>query len=166
MKKLYVHAFKTVLGTVKTAATEKGLAVVTLPGEPKGNFDKTTDRLFPDYERTQGGPVNRKAETQIKAYLAGRLKKFDLKLDLHASGFQRKALQRVARIPYGKTMTYAQIAEAVGNPKAYRAVGGANARNMMPLVIPCHRVVAASSLGGYGGGLSVKVKLLKMEGSL
>lgn len=166
MKKLYVHSFMTVLGTVKTAATEKGLAVVTLPGEPKGNFEKTTDRLFPDHERTKGGPVNRKAETQIKAYLAGRLKKFDLQLDLRASGFQRKALQRVARIPYGRTMTYAQVADDVGNPKAYRAVGGANARNILPLVIPCHRVVAVNGLGGYGGGLPVKIRLLKMEGSL
>ena len=166
MKKLFVHSFKTVLGTVKTAATEKGLAVVTLPGEPKGNFEKTTRRLFPDYEQSKGGTLNRKAETQIKAYLDGRLKRFDLKLDLHASGFQKKALQRVARIPYGKTMTYAQVAEAIGSPRAYRAVGGANARNMLPLVIPCHRVVAAGGLGGYGGGLPVKKRLLKMEGSL
>ncbi|MCK4301404.1 MAG: MGMT family protein, partial [candidate division Zixibacteria bacterium] len=69
----------------------------------------------------------------------------------------------VARIPYGRTCTYGEIARAVGHPRASRAVGGANANNNLPLVIPCHRVVAANGLGGYGGGLAMKRRLLKIE---
>ncbi|TET95557.1 MAG: MGMT family protein, partial [Candidatus Zixiibacteriota bacterium] len=72
----------------------------------------------------------------------------------------------VARIPYGRTMTYGEVARAVGSPKACRAVGTANAQNNLPLVIPCHRVVASSGLGGYGGSVEMKKRLLRLEGAL
>lgn len=166
MKKLFLHSFDTRIGTVRTAATEKGLALISLPGEPRKYFEGKVERLFSDYEIYSGGDVNRQAEKQLTAYLEGRLKKFALKLDIVASPFQKKALKCVAKIPYGKTATYGEIARAIGHPRAYRAVGAANANNNLPLVIPCHRVVASSGLGGYGGGLEMKKRLLRLEGAL
>lgn len=166
MQKLFIHSFKTKLGTVRTAATSKGLAIISLPKESRHYFEGKIERYFSDHKIAQGGPINRKAEKQIRSFLDDRLKKFSLPLDVQATPFHRQVLKRVARIPYGKTMSYGEIAAALGNPRAARAVGTANARNNLPLVVPCHRVVGTNGLGGYGGGLSVKKKLLKMEGAL
>jgi methylated-DNA-[protein]-cysteine S-methyltransferase len=108
---------------------------------------------------------------QIKEYVEGRRRVFDLRIDWSfvPSEFQRKALQAVLAIPYGQTRTYGQIAAQIGYPLASRAVGRANATNPMPLVIPCHRVTGSDGrLHGYGGvgGLRTKAWLLKMEGAL
>ncbi len=166
MKKFYVHSFETRFGTVRTAASEKGLALICLPGESKEHFEKRAGRMFAGQQERSGGDVNRKAQQQIVEYLDGKRTVFDLPLELHGTPFQRTALEQVARIPYGKVMTYGEIATLIGKPGAARAVGSANARNDLPLVIPCHRVVATNGLGGYGGGLEMKRWLLKLEGSL
>lgn len=165
MKRIFVNSFKTDLGTVSTAATDRGLALVALPGDDSA-FNDALQKYFSGWDVRDGGAVNREAQEQITAYLAGKLKKFVLKLDFRGTEFQTRALKQVAKIPYGKTMTYGEVAEAIGSPGASRAVGNANARNNLPLVIPCHRVVAANGLGGYGGGLPMKEKLLQMEGAL
>ena len=102
---------------------------------------------------------------QIKEYLSGAREKFDLKLDLKGSPFHLKAYKQAIRIPYGKTDTYGGIAGKIGSPRASRAVGSAMAKCRMPLVVPCHRVVASSGLGGYAGEESLKIRLLKMEGA-
>jgi len=166
MEKLFVHSFSTTLGLVRTAATRNGLAVVSLPGQSKSSFEATLTRLFPRYDRQAGGSINLRAERQIQEYLGGKRRCFKIKLDIRGTAFQRLALGQVATIPYGRTMSYGQIAEAIGHPKASRAVGSANAENNLPIVIPCHRVVASKGLGGYGGGLPMKVRLLQMEGAL
>lgn len=166
MNRLYVHSFNTGMGRIHTAATREGLAIVTLPGESRRSFESTIKMLFAGHEILSGGTINKQAEKQLSSFLIGELTKFDLELDLHAPPFHKKVLQRVARIPYGRTMSYGEIARALNNPNAVRAVGAANAGNKLPLVIPCHRVVAASGLGGYAGGLPMKIKLLKMEGAL
>lgn len=166
MNKLFVHSFKTSLGTIHTAATDKGLALVTLPTEGKKHFERKVADLFPRHSIQVGGAINKKAEGQLKRYLDGKLRTFDLALDIRGTDFQKKTLRRVAKIPHGKTMTYGEIARAVGSPNSARAVGSANARNNLPLVIPCHRVVASGGLGGYGGGLAMKRRLLKMEGAI
>jgi methylated-DNA-[protein]-cysteine S-methyltransferase len=105
---------------------------------------------------------------QIKEYVDGKHKEFDLKIDwsVLASDFQRAALKKVFAIPYGETRTYAEIAAQIGHPQAFRAMGRANATNPMPLVIPCHRVIGTDGkLHGYGGkgGIKTKAWLLKME---
>ena len=107
-----------------------------------------------------------RAERQICEYLAGRRQKFSLPLDLEAiPPFQKKVLRLALRIPYGRTVTYGQLAARAGRPRAARAVGRAMARNPLPLVIPCHRVVATGGgLGGYSGGLNLKRRLLALEG--
>ena len=166
MKKLFIHSFKSPIGVIRLAATEKGLAAVSLPGESRSHFERQVERDFAGYEKGKGGRINKRAESQLRRYLGGKLRKFELPLELTGTPFQKKVLRRVQRIPFGATATYGEIARAVGHPQASRAVGGANGRNRLPLVIPCHRVVASSGLGGYGGGLTLKKRLLKLEGVL
>jgi methylated-DNA-[protein]-cysteine S-methyltransferase len=102
---------------------------------------------------------------QLDEYFAGRRRRFDLSLDLRlAAGFRRAVLEELCAIPYGATRSYAAVAAAVGNPKAVRAVGTACARNPVPLVVPCHRVVRSDgTIGNYGGGTDAKVALLALE---
>ena len=101
---------------------------------------------------------------QLEAYFGGRLKHFDIPLAPRGTEFQQKVWQQLLTIPYGKTATYGEIAAQCGNPKACRAVGGANNKNPIPIIIPCHRVIGASNkLVGYAGGLDIKQKLLDIE---
>ena len=166
MKKLYLHSFKTERGLLRTAATEKGLALVALPGDSRDWFGGRIEKYFSNWEIVHGGEINKQAEKELAAFLAGKIKKFTVALDIQATPFQRKVLKRVSQIPYGQTMTYGQVAAAVGSPRAARAVGTANARNNLPLIIPCHRVVASNGIGGYGGSEELKRKLLEMEGAI
>jgi O-6-methylguanine DNA methyltransferase len=159
------HQFNTVFGIIRTASTEAGLALIALPNESQSSFKSRVDCLAAGGEVRIGGETNFEAEKQLKAYFSGELQEFRLPLDVTGTPFQRRVLAEVARIPYGQTRTYKDIAEIISKPKAARAVGSANARNLLPLVIPCHRVVAGQGLGGYGGGLEMKERLLQLEGA-
>ena len=111
-----------------------------------------------------GTPLLRQVKEQLAAYFAGELKAFDLPLQLRGTDFQQKVWQRLLKIPYGETRSYEQIAKEIGRPGAARAVGQANNRNPVSIVVPCHRVVGASgSMTGYGGGLPRKEALLELE---
>lgn len=104
------------------------------------------------------------AEEQLKAYFAAELKEFTLPLSLHGTPFQRTVWAELRKIPYGETRTYGDLAHALGAPTASRAVGLANGRNPIGIIVPCHRVVGANgSLTGYGGGLDRKQRLLTFE---
>ncbi|WP_217139980.1 methylated-DNA--[protein]-cysteine S-methyltransferase [Streptomyces sp. AC627_RSS907] len=104
------------------------------------------------------------AEEQLTAYFDGDLKEFTLDLRLNGTPFQRTVWDQLRRIPYGETRTYGELADALGNPAASRAVGLANGRNPIGIIVPCHRVIGASgSLTGYGGGLERKQRLLDFE---
>ena len=108
----------------------------------------------------------RHAALQLREYFEGRRQTFDLPLAPQGTGFQRAAWQALAAIPYGETRSYAQQAAALGRPSATRAVGAANGRNPLPIVLPCHRVIGANgSLTGFGGGIEVKRWLLAHEGA-
>lgn len=105
-------------------------------------------------------------ERQLNEYFAGARTRFDLPLDPAGTPFQRRVWDALLRIPYGETRTYAQIAREIGHPTATRAVGGANGRNPLSIVAPCHRVIGSSgSLTGFAGGLDVKAQLLELEGA-
>jgi methylated-DNA-[protein]-cysteine S-methyltransferase len=105
------------------------------------------------------------ALAQLEEYFAGKRRRFDLPLELDGTAFQRDVWRALADIPYGSTISYAELAAMVGRPTAYRAVGQANGSNPIPIVLPCHRVVASGGrIGGYGGGLPTKRKLLALEG--
>jgi len=164
MKTVYTNKFNSPLGWIYTAETDKGLIMISLGRRAKSRFDDFLKEN--DCRVISGGKENKKAERQIKAYLDGRLTKFDLKLDRGGTAFQKLALNKVIAIPYGKVKTYGQIAAAINRPGAARAVGSANASNLLPLVIPCHRVVAANGLGGYAGDVKIKERLLKLEGAV
>ncbi|MFJ9629946.1 methylated-DNA--[protein]-cysteine S-methyltransferase [Streptomyces sp. NPDC101175] len=104
------------------------------------------------------------AAAQLQAYFAGELKEFTLELRLHGTHFQRTVWDQLRRIPYGETRSYGDLADALGNPGASRAVGLANGKNPIGIIVPCHRVVGANgSLTGYGGGLDRKQRLLDFE---
>ncbi|NLY70869.1 MAG: methylated-DNA--[protein]-cysteine S-methyltransferase [Clostridiales bacterium] len=132
------------------------------------------EMLLQTFFFTQGEHVNnqghketdllREASKQLDEYFMGNRFKFDLPLFLSGTEFQLKVWKALESIPYGETRSYKQIAEAIGNPKACRAVGMANNRNPISIIIPCHRVIGSSGrLVGYGGGLDIKEKLLQLE---
>ncbi|POX49325.1 cysteine methyltransferase [Streptomyces sp. Ru71] len=119
------------------------------------------EETFGDRDPTPFG----EAEEQLKAYFAGELKEFTLELRLHGTPFQRRVWEQLRAIPYGERRTYGDLAAALGTPGASRAVGLANGKNPVGIIVPCHRVVGADgSLTGYGGGLRRKRQLLDFEG--
>jgi len=156
------------LGDLWVALSDQGLAAIEW-SQAEADFGAFLTKRFkrqvqPDPQKA--GPALR----QLDEYLRGARKIFDLPIDWSLlRPFQRQVLQIVFAIPYGQTRTYGEIAHEIGNPRAARAVGRANATNPMPLVIPCHRVIGSDGkLHGYGGGegLPTKEWLLKMEGAV
>jgi methylated-DNA-[protein]-cysteine S-methyltransferase len=144
-----VHSVEAPIGTLWLARDQDGLTSVAFDG-PGGA--RSTDALLLE------------AAAQLQAYFAGELERFELPLSLHGTVFQERVWAAVASIPYGTATTYGSLADELGMPAAYRAVGAANARNPLPVVIPCHRVVGVSgALTGYGGGLERKRALLAHE---
>jgi methylated-DNA-[protein]-cysteine S-methyltransferase len=121
-------------------------------------------RATPTAERLPEPDAIRRAFAQIEEYLVGRRKNFDLPLHVEGTPFMLRVWDELCRIPYGETRSYKDIAAAIGQPRAMRAVGMANNRNPIALIIPCHRVIGADgSLVGFGGGLDVKRHLLELE---
>ena len=157
----------TQLGDFRLAASDFGLGAVEW-AESQGEFDGLLARL--------SRPVVEDAKRikpyakELAEYIEGKRRAFTIPVDWTLlTPFQREALQAVFRIPYGETRTYLDIAQQINRPHAYRAVGGANAMNPMPPVIPCHRVIGMDGkLRGYGGGQGLKTKewLLQMEGAV
>jgi len=114
--------------------------------------------------RPARGAFERLVDRELREYFAGRRRAFTFPIRPHGSPFQQRVWQALRRIPFGATRTYGEVAGEIGQPRAARAVGMANHRNPIPVVIPCHRVVAAGGkLGGYGGGLALKQRLLALE---
>lgn len=112
-------------------------------------------------------PVLERCAKQLQEYFAGQRKSFDLPLAPRGTDFQRTVWHALSAIPWGAVRSYADIARAIDKPKAVRAVGAANGRNPLPIVVPCHRVIGSDgSLTGFAGGLDMKRKLLQLEGSL
>lgn len=132
--------------------------------------DRLTWLVFGDVAPETGDiakacPLARAAEKQVREYFAGKRTRFDLPLEPRGTGFERTVWNALLEIPHGETRTYKQIAEAIGRPTACRAVGRANGRNPISIVIPCHRVVGSNgTLTGYAGGLDRKERLLRLEG--
>ncbi|MDR3619773.1 MAG: methylated-DNA--[protein]-cysteine S-methyltransferase [Paludisphaera borealis] len=113
---------------------------------------------------TEGGSILDAARSQLEAYFDGRSQDFNLPMEPDGTPFQRRVWEELGKIPYSETISYAELARRVGKPSAARAVGGANGRNPISVIVPCHRVIAADgTLGGYGGGLDRKLWLLQHE---
>jgi methylated-DNA-[protein]-cysteine S-methyltransferase len=109
-------------------------------------------------------PVLKETAAQLDEYFDGERTDFDVRMELDGTDFQREVWTELTRIPYGETISYGELARRVGRPSAPRAVGQANGRNPIPIIVPCHRVLASNGIGGYGGGLKVKRQLLAVEG--
>jgi len=122
--------------------------------------EENTDKNY-KYEMT---PTIKNAIREIEEYLDGDRKIFTVPIELYGTKFQVKVWNELLKIPYGETKTYKEIAKSIGNEKACRAVGGANNKNPIPIIVPCHRVIGSnSSLVGYKGGLQIKKALLEVE---
>lgn len=164
-KKLAYDSVPTRLGPVYMACTENGLARMQIGGSAAARR-RQLRKNFSTPAVKQPSAVRRTAN-QMREYLDGKRRTFRGRIDWRAmSPFQRRVLRATLRIPYGRTSTYGKIALSIGNPRAARAVGRALGANPLPLVIPCHRIIASDGgLGGYSaaGGVRVKQKLLNLE---
>ncbi|WKY43796.1 methylated-DNA--[protein]-cysteine S-methyltransferase [Eubacteriaceae bacterium ES2] len=123
------------------------------------------DRVFADEELKDSDTI-KKASTQLGEYFKGSRKAFDLPMRLVGTDFQMRVWASLQKIPYGKTISYKEVAQMIDHPRAYRAVGSANHYNPLPIIIPCHRVIkSGGQVGGYGGGSLIKEHLLLLERS-
>lgn len=146
------YFYETIIGYLTISADEQGITNIS--------FGKKT----PVHAVCQETPVIKQAVNELQEYFEGRRQEFTVPLHLQGTDFQQKVWQVLSTIPYGETWSYKQVATAAGNPKASRAVGMANNRNHIPIIIPCHRVIGANgNLVGYAGGLDIKKKLLAIE---
>ena len=163
MKTIYYSSFNSpFLKKVFVASTERGICMVDFLKSEKTFLKRLKERFLGKTVRDD--QKNKEVLSQLKRYLKGDLKRFDCKLDLKGTPFQEKVWSALAKIPYGQTRSYKEIARAIGHPKAFRAVGNANGQNPIPLIIPCHRVIESNGgLGGFGHGLKVKKQLLDIE---
>lgn len=157
---LAVTSLKTPIGILRLAASEDGLVAVVFPEEKK-------KREFADMRGCDAAQAHLDAVVKaLNEYFAGKRKDFsDLKLAPKGTEFQLGVWKALRKIPFGATKSYADIARMIGNPKAMRAVGLANGKNPIPIIVPCHRVIGANgTLTGFGGGLPTKKWLLTHEG--
>jgi methylated-DNA-[protein]-cysteine S-methyltransferase len=122
------------------------------------------DAKIPGGDGHDAPPVLKDTATQLEEYFAGARTEFDVPMELDGTAFQKEVWAELSRIPYGETISYGELARRVGRPKGPRAVGQANGRNPIPIIVPCHRVLAGNGIGGYGGGLPLKRALLAVEG--
>ena len=153
---MYYCYLDTPIGDLLLACDDDGLELI---GFPEGSMQRDADPGWIYNEKPFA-----EARKQLRQYFAGTRKDFDLKLKPTGTEFQLRVLDELQKIPYGKTCSYSEIAERIGRPRAVRAVGAANGRNPIPVVIPCHRVIGArGDLTGFGGGLATKETLLRLE---
>lgn len=165
MDRIYYSFFdSSFLGRVFIASTEKGVCMVDYLTSEKP-FLKELRKSFSG-EIIRDDQKNKAALSQLKKYLEGKLRRFECPVDLRGTSFEKRVWSELAKIPYGVTRSYKEIAEAIGHPRAFRAVGNANGKNFLPLILPCHRVIESNGgLGGFGHGIKVKKQLLDFEKS-
>jgi len=152
MAKEYKICYKSELGLIQITSSEDAVTEI--------------DFVEKQNDTTEIPPILKEAYTQIDEYFRGIRKSFDLKLYIEGTDFQKKVWDQLRQIPYGEISTYKEVAKAIGNEKAVRAVGNSNNKNKIPIVIPCHRVIGSNGkLVGYAGGLHIKQWLLEHEKS-
>ena len=159
METLYCSRMESPAGPLLIAMSDKGLVAL--------EFDRGQDlRKKKAVQWVESDERTAQVRRELQEYFAGKRKEFTFPLDLRGTDFQKRCWNALLAIPYGETRSYAEQARAVGSPNGFRAVGMANGDNPIAIVVPCHRVITSDGkLGGYGGGLDVKEKLLKLEGA-
>lgn len=153
---MYYDIIESPIGPILLAGNKEGLKhLIFIKGEKKMEIPE---------DWIENKEFFREAARQLEDYFSGKLQSFNLELDPEGTDFQKSVWKALCEIPYGETRTYKEIAVSIGKPKAYRAVGLANNRNPIAIIVPCHRVIGADGkLTGYASGLDVKEFLLKLE---
>ncbi len=153
----------TPIGDMLIAGCKDYVRFVSFPDAPEGSTGHTPRQPLPQWQRD--GTMFTQAERELTEYFAGKRTEFTVPLKPEGTEFQMSAWRALQKIPFGQTRSYGQQAALVGNPKASRAVGGANNANPIPVIIPCHRVIGANgAMTGFGGGIPTKEFLLELEG--
>jgi methylated-DNA-[protein]-cysteine S-methyltransferase len=156
---MWFDEFNSPIGMLRVAVDETGLRYILFES------NKHLPKQLSDWRQDRSPTAQ--AREQLLQYFAGQRSEFDLPFRLDGTDFQQRTWKKLASIPYGKTWSYTDLAVSVGSPKAVRAVGSANGRNPLPIVLPCHRVIGSNgSLTGFGGGLPIKKWLLDHEGKV
>jgi len=171
METLFTSRFETAVGPLRIVSSQKGVVYVELPHANGRGFAGWQKTHAPDAEVIERSAAHclqhGDAIDQLLEYASGERRVFEIDLDIRATDFQRAVYKQVAKVGYGETVSYSDVAIAIDKPKAVRAVGAANGANPIPLVVPCHRVIArGGALQGYAGGLDMKARLLAMESAL
>ncbi len=155
---LYLKEIATPVGNLRIVVTDAAVVAILWEKERTGRVKLARATPRPNH------PLLREAERQLREYFTGRRTEFDLPLAPEGTAFQKRAWKALRRIPFGETRSYADQAKRIGSPKACRAVGAANGRNPISIVVPCHRVIGSDgSLTGFAGGENVKRTLLELE---
>jgi O-6-methylguanine DNA methyltransferase len=167
MNFIHIYEVKTSWGSVQAAETQGALLGIGLPGMPEQDFLEFSQRMLPRPSlQYQPHPLFRELAGQLEEYFLRQRQQFDLPLLFCGTSFQKQVWRALLDIPYGETISYQELALRIGNSKSTRAVGSANGANPLPIVVPCHRVIGAQGkLVGYGGGLEMKSRLLRLEGN-
>jgi methylated-DNA-[protein]-cysteine S-methyltransferase len=151
---------KSPIGLLTLVGTEVALLAVLFKEQDVGS-------LYPEAVSTNKNKVLNETEKQLLEYFKGKREEFELPIEFRGTEFQKKVWQALQKIPYGVTWSYGELAKKIRSPSASRAVGAANGRNSIPIIVPCHRVIGANgNLTGFAGGLKAKEILLKLEGLL
>jgi methylated-DNA-[protein]-cysteine S-methyltransferase len=161
LEKLFYASSKISGISFKILSSEKGIKSIRMNSKENSDEMKAATKLRTD------DPYMCGIFDQLEEYFKRERKKFNISLDITGTDFQKHVWDELSKIPYGKTISYKQLAKSLGSLKLVRAVGRANGANPVPIVIPCHRVINSNgNLGGYSGGTGIKEKLLELEGSL
>ncbi|MBZ4646653.1 MAG: methylated-DNA/protein-cysteinemethyltransferase [Clostridia bacterium] len=164
MSTVYFSEYVSPIGSLYVAASEEGICNIAFPGQYESDFMVWLQKNFNSIVQ-QKTDILRCAIAQLAEYFNRQRTVFTVPLHLIGTQFQRKVWNELIKVPYGTTVTYGYIASKIGNSKAGRAVGGANNKNPVPIIVPCHRIIGqGGKLVGYGGGLELKQKLLAIEG--
>lgn len=171
----YYCYMETPIGRIAIEEDEKAITALYMYDDENNGIEAEEDKSGSEYDVAEhelegsgriycNTPLLQEAKEQLEEYFAGKRKEFDLPISSHGTEFQKKVWNALRQIPYGETRSYREIAVQIGNPKACRAIGGANNKNPIMIIVPCHRVIGADgSLVGFGGGLPAKEYLLALE---
>ncbi len=169
-KKIAWNQMESPVGLLTLVASDRGICYLDFCKQKNGSIVGVQiwlNHWFPHYSLERNDQVFIPYMEQLQEYFQRERKEFEFPIDLHGTPFQKRVWRQLQTIPYGEVRSYKEIALALGAPKAVRAVGGANNKNPLSIIIPCHRVIGSNgSLVGYGGGLHIKEYLLTLEGWL
>lgn len=167
MEILHYTSIKSPIGDLTLVASEKGLFYIFLPVKGHEITETLLRKKLPKIDFLKDDGRLRETVRQLGEYFQGKRKVFSVPVDLRGTEFQKKVWKALAGVPFGKTESYGDIAKRIRRPKAARAVGAACGANPIPIIIPCHRIIGkGGSLTGFGGGVEMKKKLLKLEKSI